>query len=366
MAMSWRGRLALSFGLLLLGAGCGDDDGAQDAGVDAEAVDARPDVHIVRCGDGVREGNEECDDGNTEPGDGCNQFCQREARCGNGVREAGEECDGTDLATNCVLAGHLQGSVSCDGDCRAVLDGCLDEAEGLLAWYKLDTVANMVPDYSGKGYGCQPEALEGGYPGVVGEATLFDRGRGGHADCGTGDATAPWDGFEALTVEAWVRLNSYADLDSDFAAVISRNASGDPGDFVFVLGVAGVPYGETAHHALFAVGRPDAAVLGSAMLTTGTWVHLAGVFQGGSLSLYVNGSLDATATVDASALPTVPEARTYLGALHEGQNPVDVFDGYLDEVKVWTTARDAEQICADAGGFYEPGSDPPCRVPEFE
>ena len=47
------------------------------------------------CGDGVQEGSEQCDDGNTADGDGCSATCQIETgpTCGNGLLEQGEECD---------------------------------------------------------------------------------------------------------------------------------------------------------------------------------------------------------------------------------------------------------------------------------
>lgn len=45
------------------------------------------------CGDGVVQANEECDDSNTIPGDGCDSFCMREGICGNGQVESGEACD---------------------------------------------------------------------------------------------------------------------------------------------------------------------------------------------------------------------------------------------------------------------------------
>jgi cysteine-rich repeat protein len=49
------------------------------------------------CGNGVEESDEQCDDGNTTSGDGCNNLCQSEADdgsvCGNGIKEAKEQCD---------------------------------------------------------------------------------------------------------------------------------------------------------------------------------------------------------------------------------------------------------------------------------
>ena len=57
---------------------------------------------VTTCGDGVREGTEECDDGNALIGDGCTPFCLREpdctggtcvAVCGDDVVFAPETCD---------------------------------------------------------------------------------------------------------------------------------------------------------------------------------------------------------------------------------------------------------------------------------
>jgi cysteine-rich repeat protein len=49
------------------------------------------------CGNDVEESDEQCDDGNTTSGDGCNAVCQTEAAdgsvCGNGVKESREQCD---------------------------------------------------------------------------------------------------------------------------------------------------------------------------------------------------------------------------------------------------------------------------------
>jgi cysteine-rich repeat protein len=44
------------------------------------------------CGDGFLDPGEQCDDGNTHNGDGCNSSCMLES-CGNGVVDGGEQCD---------------------------------------------------------------------------------------------------------------------------------------------------------------------------------------------------------------------------------------------------------------------------------
>jgi cysteine-rich repeat protein len=63
------------------------------------------------CGNGVRETNEGCDDGNPTACDGCSPTCQPET-CGNRVIECAEECDD----------GPANGGPGnrCDGACRVV------------------------------------------------------------------------------------------------------------------------------------------------------------------------------------------------------------------------------------------------------
>ena len=60
----------------------------------------------VRCGNGSIEGNEKCDDGNANSGDGCSSTCTIESGyvcplvrapcvpdCGDGVLKGNEQCD---------------------------------------------------------------------------------------------------------------------------------------------------------------------------------------------------------------------------------------------------------------------------------
>jgi cysteine-rich repeat protein len=71
------------------GDGLDDPEAATFPGAD---LAFRTFVDSVVCGDNVQAPEEECEDGNTADGDGCNAACEVE-ECGNLVRDAGEACD---------------------------------------------------------------------------------------------------------------------------------------------------------------------------------------------------------------------------------------------------------------------------------
>src|SRR5262249_52811706 len=100
------------------------DDGAANG----SAPDAcRADCRRARCGDGVRDAAEGCDDGNTRSCDGCSAACAVETgvACGDGIRNqsCGEECD--DGAGN----GTAPGACRSDGRLAHCGDGTLDAGE---------------------------------------------------------------------------------------------------------------------------------------------------------------------------------------------------------------------------------------------
>jgi cysteine-rich repeat protein len=85
---------------------------------------------VPRCGNGLLEFGEVCDDGNAAFGDGCSPRCDSDEACGNGVIDAliGEQCDcGDDAAAlppGCAQPnGDAPGSI-CRAGCVAV--GCGD------------------------------------------------------------------------------------------------------------------------------------------------------------------------------------------------------------------------------------------------
>ena len=120
------------------------------------------------CGDGVKDNNEECDDGNRGDGDGCSFLCYIEQRrepldltplrCGNGVLEPGEECDtGAENANvpnrcrqNCYLprcGDRIQDEgEECDDGNSARGDGCSPECSRELTLSLTNVCGNQIID----------------------------------------------------------------------------------------------------------------------------------------------------------------------------------------------------------------------------
>ena len=152
-------------------ASAGDAQGIVDGGVDGGGF---------VCGNGEIEGDEECDDGNREDGDGCSRYCMVETLCGNGVLDEGEECDdgnrdntdgcpddgahgGTCLPATCGDGHVWEGEEQCDGlnlvhetcqrrgyfsgtlvceSCSFDFSGCSDPGWYLFEDFETDTVSD--------------------------------------------------------------------------------------------------------------------------------------------------------------------------------------------------------------------------------
>jgi len=148
-------RLRFSLSLLLALAapaaiGCSESHTTgDDAGISV-MIDAMvlPDGFVMPpgpvCGNGMVEAMEQCDDGNTAPGDGCDAACRREPYCGDGAVSGTEVCDdgnnrsGDGCRSDCrsnetcgngivdyVTGEVCDGGAMCTDDCRTLM-GCGD------------------------------------------------------------------------------------------------------------------------------------------------------------------------------------------------------------------------------------------------
>ena len=136
-----------------------------------------------------------------------------------------------------------------------------------------------------------------------------------------------------LTVEAWARANvvhggavvqkSGARRDSVRQYRQSMNTRGHMRGTVFVGGTA------------YAVTAPASA-------TPGAWTHLVLTRSAGTLSLYVNGTLAATAASTGSLNTT----SSILGIGRSGESATSWFNGSIDEVAVYGQALTASRVAA--------------------
>ena len=121
-----------------------------------------PSVACTGCGNGIKEGAEQCDDGNAVNGDGCDNNCTITA-CGNGIKTAAEACDdgntknGDGCRANCTIEACGDGvkdpQEACDdgntaaGDCCSPT--CTFEARGSACAADGNTCTDDVCDGAG-------------------------------------------------------------------------------------------------------------------------------------------------------------------------------------------------------------------------
>lgn len=151
--------------LFLAPTACGDDESTECA--DGNCTTAA-------CGNGQVETGEQCDDGNTTPGDGCSATCQTEGStlCGNGALDAGEACDDGN-------------AVSGDG-CSAT---CQSESSNLCGNGAIDTGEECDDGNVQSGDGCSSACLGEGMP-VCGDQIVE-----GDEECDDGNQVG-FDGCE--------------------------------------------------------------------------------------------------------------------------------------------------------------------------
>jgi cysteine-rich repeat protein len=133
------------------------------------------------CGNGIVGGKEECDDGNLIDGDGCDSNCTS-TRCGNGIVTTGEECDdgnadnGDQCDRNCTKPrcgnGALDPGEECDDGNTVDGDGCDHNCTATRCGNGVVTTGEVCDDGNNKnGDGCDNDCRPTGAPRPDGPAS---------------------------------------------------------------------------------------------------------------------------------------------------------------------------------------------------
>lgn len=165
-------------------------------------------------------------------------------------------------------------------------------------------------------------------------AFLFD---GAHGKI-TGMGVSPIN-WTKITLEAWVKLssNSFAQKATIWATGTTPTNSGDGIDFW--IGPNGVNGG-------FAVGVLHdrwAQATFSQTFTAGTWYYIAGVWDGSTVTVYVNGVKNGTT---GSVSGQIDDTGSNLAIGVDPQKNGDFFPGTMDEPAIYGKALSASQVQA--------------------
>ncbi len=147
----------------------------------------------------------------------------------------------------------------------------------------------------------------------------------------------------SMTIEAWVKIvipSGYLILEPN---IVSWGASANSVEFR--LGISGS--NATLQFGIDATGSSGGAwqaIYGSTNINTGNWVHVAVVKYGTTSTLFINGVIETSGTIDRSPSLSYFE----IGNLWEhGGQENRYFPGLIDEVRIWNTTRTQSELMAN-------------------
>jgi hypothetical protein len=222
--------------------------------------------------------------------------------------------------------------------------------DGLVGHWRLDDGAGstVAVDSSGRGNDGVVHGLDPGTAWVAGRSQ-------GALDTAAGWVqVAPSPSIDAIvdrvTVAAWINLEGTIDRDTTFATALSRQI--------------GTSEDQYYHLSLLFDGRPtlfittDVGYVAPSApnpVTRGAWTHVATVYDGATVRLYVNGAEVASAALTGTFMPdTTPVILGGNGNDASGV-PTELFPGRIDELMLYGRALSADEIGQLAAGAVFPG-----------
>lgn len=231
------------------------------------------------------------------------------------------------------------------------------------AWLFDEGKGPIAPDSSGfwhDGTINNPEWAEGRY----GSALNFVPGGRTYVEI---VPTAAFAMTDELTITAWVYLNEMAAGNEVcltwpanncqlFNSRIIQSGTYDPVNLLW--GIEDnhfrllIEFGNFIFQAGPGVSPPSIQVPMAEVLKPGEWIHIAGVYTGRALQLYVNGELIAS-QASAGKLIFPNNSRIFIGTKSPQAPAGDGWNGRIDEVAIFNKGLSAEEIRQVMDGLYK-------------
>lgn len=205
------------------------------------------------------------------------------------------------------------------------------QVSGLVSYWPAENNANDV---------------QGGNNGILRNGTTFAAGFAGQAfnlgatngyvevpDSSSVSLTGP------MTLQAWINLNT----NSIQQAIIEKYDQPGVNGYLFRV-IGGKLSAAMCNSTLQGANNP---VFGATTISTGVWHHVAAVYDGATIKVYLDGALDGSVSTVFS--PTNGAASLKLGA--RGDDANTRLNGLIDEVKIFNRALSGSEIQTLATGM---------------
>ncbi len=206
-----------------------------------------------------------------------------------------------------------------DSDTDSDSDTDTDSDIGLVAYYPFNGNANDESGNSNHGV-VYSAALTADRSGNPNSAYYFD-GMNAQIDVANSPSL---ELIEEVTMTAWIRFEDGGGMNP---RILQAN------DYQMFV------WRTLPSHGIHVTNNVSPGMDSLTSLITNQWYHVAGVYDGVSIKVYVNGAEDTSPNVYG------PSGSVYGGmTIGDGQNDLDAYKGSLDEIRVYNRALSAMEI----------------------
>jgi len=200
-----------------------------------------------------------------------------------------------------------------------VADAQLTNATAAVAYYEFEKGGNDGP-YTVRGDAKIVEDAERG-------SVLSLDGDGDYLDCGNDPAFSI---TKEITIACWMKVDASS---TNIRTAVSKKANKASS---WMLGIEG---GKV--HFYINDARPTERLVGKMNVLSRKWYHIAGAYNGSTMSIFVDGDLDVSAASSGDII--LSDTPVWIGDDHEGAGQAG-WKGFIDDVAIFNRALSGDEI----------------------